>query len=43
MATPLRWLVIILSPLAIVMAMSFGVNRMSTGDAADPVLGVRDG
>ena len=27
MATPLRWL-IILSPLAIVMAMSFGVNRM---------------
>ena len=27
MATPLRWL-IILSPLAIVIAMSFGVNRM---------------
>src|SRR6188508_45604 len=27
MATPLRWL-IILSPLAIVFAMSFGVNRM---------------
>jgi len=29
MATPLRWL-IILAPLAIVMAMSFGVNRMKT-------------
>ena len=29
MATPLRWL-IILSPLAIVFAMSFGVNRMKT-------------
>ena len=29
MATPLRWL-IILSPLAIVFAMSFGANRMST-------------
>jgi FtsH-binding integral membrane protein len=30
MATPLRWL-IILSPLAIVFAMSFGVNRMREG------------
>jgi uncharacterized protein len=30
MATPLRWL-IILSPLAIVFAMSFGVNRFSEG------------
>ncbi|MDQ3143342.1 MAG: Bax inhibitor-1/YccA family protein [Pseudomonadota bacterium] len=29
MATPLRWL-IVLSPLAIVFAMSFGVNRMKT-------------
>ena len=30
MATPLRWL-IILAPLGFVMAMSFGLNRMSTG------------
>ncbi len=30
MATPLRWL-IILAPLAFVMVMSFGVNRLSTG------------
>ena len=30
MATPLRWLVI-LAPLGFVMAMSFGLNRMSTG------------
>ena len=34
----LPW-VIILSPLAIVFAMSFGANRMSAGDAADAVLG----
>ena len=38
----LRWL-IIFAPLAFVMVMSFGMNRMSTGDAADAVLGVRDG
>jgi FtsH-binding integral membrane protein len=30
MATPLRWL-IVLAPLGFVMAMSFGLNRMSTG------------
>lgn len=30
MATPLRWL-IILSPLAFIMVMSFGMNRLSTG------------
>ena len=30
MATPLRWL-IILAPLAFVMVMSFGINRLSTG------------
>ena len=29
LATPLRWL-IILAPLAFVMAMSFGINRLST-------------
>ena len=28
-----------LAPLAFVLAMSFGINRMSTGDAADAVLG----
>src|SRR3954468_7547785 len=30
LTTPLRWL-IILAPLGFVMAMSFGLNRMSTG------------
>ena len=30
MATPLRWL-IILSPLAFIMVMSFGINKLSTG------------
>src|SRR4028119_1278167 len=30
LATPLRWL-IVLAPLGFVMAMSFGLNRMSTG------------
>ncbi len=30
MATPLKWL-IMLSPLAFVMVMSFGMNKMSTG------------
>ena len=30
MATPLRWL-IVLAPLAFVMVMSFGMNRLSTG------------
>ena len=29
-ATPLRWL-IILSPLAFIMVMSFGMNKLSTG------------
>ena len=35
---PLGWIVM-LAPLGFVFAMSFGVNRMRTVDAAAPVLG----
>jgi FtsH-binding integral membrane protein len=42
MFTPLRW-VVALAPLGFIMAMSFGVQKMQTSDAADPVLAIQRG
>ncbi len=38
----LKW-IIMLAPLAFVMVISFGINRLSTGDGSGFVLGVRGG